>query len=194
MGIIARLEGFARTEEDVNLGDVVAVFGRTAYVPLLTVPALIVFSPLSGIPFLSTFFGLVIGLIALQMTIGKRTLWLPGWLMRRDVSSERLIEALEWLKPAARWIDRVAKRRLAVLTTQPLILIPQIACILCGLAMPFLELVPFSSSMLAAAVLCFAVSFLVRDGVFVVFGGGFMAIAAAIIFAVYTGAISALTH
>jgi len=191
MGIVARLEGLALADDDVNLGEVVVAFGSTAYVPLLMVPALVVFSPLSGIPFLPTVFGLVIALIALQMTIGKRNLWLPGWLMRREVSSERLVKALAWLKPAAAWIDRVAKRRLPFLTALPLILIPQIACIVCGLAMPFLEFVPFSSSMLAAAVLCFSVSFLARDGVFVVLGGVFMAIAAAIILAIYGGAILA---
>lgn len=190
--IIGRLEQLADADDDVNLGDVILAFGTTAYVPILMVPALIVFSPLSGIPFLPTFFGLIIALIALQMTIGKRHLWLPGFLMRREVSSDRLARALKWLTPAAAWLDRNAKRRLSLLTAQPLILVPRVACIACGLAMPFLELVPFSSSFLAAAVLCFSVSFLARDGLFVVLGGVFMALAVAIILLIYGGAILAM--
>jgi hypothetical protein len=38
-----------------------------------------------------------------------------------------------------------------------------------------LEIVPFSSSILGAAVLCFSVSLLTRDGLFVVFGMAIMA-------------------
>ncbi len=191
MEIVGRLEQLAAADADVNLRDVIEAFGSTAFVPILMVPALIVFSPLSGIPFLPTFFGLIIGLIALQMTVGRRRLWLPGWLMGREVSSDRLTKALQWLKPSAAWLDRKAKRRLTLLTAQPLVLIPRIACIVCGLAMPFLELVPFSSSFLAAAVLCFSVSFLARDGVFVVLGGVFMAMALGVLVLIYGGAVLA---
>ncbi len=192
MDIVAELEHLAASKGNVSLGHVATVFGATAYVPVLIVPALIVFSPLSGIPFLPSIFGLMIALVALQMIIGKRSLWLPTWIMRREVSADQLQKALNWLKPAASWLDRTAKRRFLVLTAQPLVLIPQLACVFCGLIMPFLELVPFSSSLLAAAVICFSVSFLARDGVFVVIGGIFMTLAMGVILAVYGNAALAL--
>jgi hypothetical protein len=46
----------------------------------------------------------------------------------------------------------------------------QAMCLICGLSMPFLELVPFSSSILGMAVLFFATSLITRDGLFVLFG------------------------
>ena len=39
-------------------------------------------------------------------------------------------------------------------------------CLICGLAMPVLELVPFTSSFLGGAVALLAISIIVRDGLF----------------------------
>jgi hypothetical protein len=64
------------------------------------------------------------------------------------------------------------------------VLLPQMLCVLCGLAMPFLELLPFSSSLLGMAVLLISVGFLVRDGVYTLAGLVFIFIAASIPFAV----------
>jgi hypothetical protein len=46
--------------------------------------------------------------------------------------------------------------------------------------MPVLELVPFSSSILGMAVLSCSVALIARDGLFVVIGAGFMALAVAV--------------
>ena len=89
MDILDKLEALARAEHDVTLDHVVVAFGQTAFVPTLMVHALIVFSPLSGIPFLPTFFGLLIALTALQLTLGKRRLWLPLVLLRRKRPQSR---------------------------------------------------------------------------------------------------------
>ncbi|MFW6077483.1 MAG: exopolysaccharide biosynthesis protein, partial [Hyphomicrobiales bacterium] len=58
--------------------------------------------------------------------------------------------------------------------------VPQSLCAAAGALMPVLEFVPFSSSILGAAVLCFSVSLLTRDGLFVVFGMAIMAVVAII--------------
>lgn len=193
MDILDKLETLGRADHDVKLEHVVQAFGGTAFVPMLMVHALIVLSPLSGIPFLPTLFGLLIALTALQMVLGKRRLWLPGFLLCREVSSGRLLRALTWLRRPADWLDQRAKRRFTFLTGQPLVLIPQLTCVACGTAMPFLEIVPFSSSLLAAAVICFSVSFLVRDGLFVILGGVFVGLALLVLGLVYGGALMALT-
>jgi hypothetical protein len=44
------------------------------------------------------------------------------------------------------------------------------SCLLCGLAMPFLEVVPFSATSLAVVVSILASALLVRDGLLVAFG------------------------
>jgi hypothetical protein len=52
----------------------------------------------------------------------------------------------------------------------PLSVLPKLVCVLCGAAMPFLELVPFSSSILASAVVLIGLSILARDGLFALLG------------------------
>ena len=142
------------------------------------VPALVIVSPLSGIPLLPSLLGLTIALIGLQMVLGRRHLWLPDWLMRRQMQGARVRPAMARMTGIARWIDRHSRDRLGVLTAVPLVKIPQALAMVAGLMMPFLELIPFSSSVLALAILLFAAGFLSRDGLYIIGGAATMALAA----------------
>lgn len=175
--VLDRLHDLAG-EDSVALRDLVMAFGPASFVSALMVPTLLVISPLSGIPFFSTFCGLTIALIAGQMLFHADHLWLPDFLMNRKVPGPRLRKGVERLGPVAGWIDRHTKARLRIFTSAPLKFLPQLACVVCGASMPFLELLPFSSSILGAAVLCFSISFLARDGLFVLAGGTLMGVAA----------------
>jgi len=166
--------------DEVSVAQVLEGFGPASFVPLLVVPAFLVVTPLSGIPLLPTVLVLVIGLVALQMVARREHLWLPEVLKRRTISGRRLARAVEHARPLARWIDRNSRDRLAIFVAEPLATVARLACAACGLSMPFLELVPFSSSILAAAVLFFSVGFLAHDGLFVLFGVCVMAVAALI--------------
>jgi hypothetical protein len=138
-----------------------------AYLPLA--PALIVVTPLSGIPLLPLICGITIALVSMQMILGRRQIWLPEWLRRRRVRRERLMRALSWLVRPLRVLDRI-RHRLPWLVQRPLAVVPQALCILCGLAMPFLELVPMTSSILGAAVACLAITLVAGDGLFALGG------------------------
>ena len=174
--VVQRL-GALSDRETITLGELVEAFGSASFVPALMVPALLVVSPLSGIPVFSSVCGLTIALIALQMVLSRRFLWLPGWIRRRRLKGEQLGSAVRRLTKLADWLDRHSRARLRVLVEMPGGLVPRIAAALCGAAMPFLELVPFSSSILGTAVLLFSVSFLARDGLYVLAGLIVMAIA-----------------
>ncbi|MGI1663123.1 exopolysaccharide biosynthesis protein [Palleronia sp. KMU-117] len=170
VGVIEHVATLAHNPT-VSVREIVEGFGATSFVPALLVPALIVVSPLSGIPLLSTVCGTIIAIIAIQMIVPFRShLWLPEFLMRRRITSARLVAGLRRLEGPAAWIDARADRRLQFLVVPPLALLPQIACVLCGALMPFLELVPFSSSILATAVVFFCLSLLARDGLFALAG------------------------
>lgn len=166
--------------ERVSVGDLMDRFGAASFAPALMVPALIVVSPLSGIFFLPTVMGLTMALIALQMLVGRRSLWLPAVIRARGLSGPRLIRAAERLERPAAWLDRRTRRRMPVFVVWPLSVVPQLGCLMSGLMMPFLELVPLSSSILGGAITLFAVSFLSRDGLFVILGLALMAIASLI--------------
>ncbi|ANT59850.1 exopolysaccharide synthesis protein [Salipiger sp. CCB-MM3] len=167
--IVDRLRD-AASGDKVSLRDLVESFGESSFLPALMVPALLVVSPLSGIPLFSTFCGLLIAFIAGQMLISRRYLWLPDFLMSRSFDGAKARKAMDKLRKLSDWLDKHAKRRLRVMTSGPMRKVLQLICVLCGLAMPFLELVPFSSSILGVTVLCFATAMLVRDGLFATVG------------------------
>jgi len=175
--VLERIETLASADE-VTLRSLIEAFGTASFVPALMVPALLVVSPLSGIPAFSSICGLTIALIALQMLFRREHLWLPGVLMRRRISGHRLRSGMARTLRIAAWIDTHSRDRLWVLTRGPGIAVPRLLAMLSGAAMPLLELVPFSSSLLGTAVLFFSVSFLAKDGVYVIAGMAMMAIAA----------------
>lgn len=174
--VLNRLEDLA-TGKNVTLGDLIAAFGERSFVPALMIPALLVVSPLSGIPLFSSICGLTISLISIQILAARKHLWLPDRLKRRQLDTGTLTSAIRRIRGPVNWIDRHSAPRLGTLFQRPLSWLTQISCVLSGAIMPFLELVPFSSSILGTAVLCFSVGFLTRDGVFMILGAIIMAAA-----------------
>lgn len=151
--------------ERINLGDVVDALGKQSLAPLLLVPGLLVVSPLSGIPGLSSLGGLTIALIALQLMLSRgEGVWLPGFLRRRGLSGESYGRALGFVEPALRWLGRHLRPRLRWLTRRPLVLVPEAICLVSGLTMPLLEVLPLTSTLLAAGVSLLALAILTRDG------------------------------
>lgn len=186
--IVARLDRLAE-RDSVTLGDILASFGQASFVPALMLPALLVFSPLSGIPFFSSICGLTIAAVSAQMLVRRRHIWLPRLLRERGLSGARLHQALGAMARTGRWIDRNTGERLRLLTAQPIASLFTLVCLCAGLAMPFLELVPFSSSVLGLAVLLIAAAFLTRDGLYALAGLGVFTAAPMIPLALWIGLV-----
>jgi hypothetical protein len=169
--ILGRLEQVSQART-VTLGDVVAAFGARSFLPMLMVPALLLISPLSGIPLFSSVCGLTISLVAAQMLWpGRDSLWLPARLMRQQVRGVRARQAVARLDRLGRWLDGHARRRFAPLVTGAggrAVL--GAACLFAGSVIPLFELVPFTSSLLGLAVLLIATGLMTRDGLFAVLG------------------------
>ena len=155
--------------ETISVETLMRSFGHTSFVPLLILPALILITPLSGIPGLSTVCGIIIMLIAGQRLVGHRQIWLPGWIRRRTVKSANLRNGLSKLLPATRFIDGFSRIRLTFLFRWPFLFVLPLACVMFGAVMPLLEFVPFSSSLIGVAVTLIAFSMLTRDGLFALF-------------------------
>lgn len=178
--ILARIRG-AITGPSVSVGTLVRAMDPAVHPVLLLLPALILVSPLSGIPGLSSLGGLTIALVASQILLGRPTIWLPGFVLRRSLSADRVQRALDRLDRPARFIDSRAVPRAGwffALAGREMALI---TCIACGLAMPFLELVPFSATTLAVVVTILAAALVVRDGAMAAIGLGTLGAAIVII-------------
>lgn len=154
----------------VYVSDIVEALGHASFGPLILIPALLVFSPLSGIPGMSSVCGVSIALIALQWPLGRRHVWLPAWLKRRQLRRDRLSKATDSLRRPIALVDRLTRSRLHVLVRPPMSVANELLCLACGLAMPMLELVPLSSSILGLAVALLAVASISRDGVLAALG------------------------
>lgn len=177
--IVDEIDTLARNHT-LDLRNIVALFGPQSFIAIILVPALIVVSPLSGIPFLPSICGLLIAVVASQMLIGRPYVWLPQSFLDKSIDGERAHKAIERIRGVIDWLDSHARGRLRWMVAMPFVKLPQALCISCGLAMPFLELLPFSSSILGLAVVSFCTAFLTRDGLFVVIGMVSMAIASII--------------
>lgn len=153
----------------VSVEDIVQCIGPRSVLPLLLIPALTAATPLSGIPGLSMMCGLLIALISAEMLLRFDHVWLPARLMRQNVEGQRVRDMMHKIRPWLAWLDRHTHDRLTVLFHRPLIFVPQIFCVLSGLVMPFLEFIPFSSSIVATGVCFLALSLLTRDGLFFIF-------------------------
>lgn len=156
--------------ERVSVSDIVERIGDGAFAPLMLVPALVIISPASAILGLSSFCGMIIALIALQMVLGRQTLWLPRFILDRTVPNARLDKAVGWLGGPARFIDGLTRKRLTRLVEPPFTRLWAALCMLLALVIPVFELVPMSATIIASAIALFGLAMLARDGLFVVLG------------------------
>ena len=163
--IIDRVAEITR-EGPVSLDRVVGAFEQAGFAAMLIVPAAAVVTPLSGIPLFSSLCGLTIFLIAAQWLLKRDRVWLPAWLGRQSLEGDKIRLAMDKLRPAARWLDDHSRKRARFLFRQPLRALLPVTCLMFGALMPLLELVPFSSSLLGAAVCLIAFSLQTRDGLY----------------------------
>ncbi|MDB6178944.1 exopolysaccharide biosynthesis protein [Paracoccus sp. Z330] len=160
----------ASDEDQTSIAQILRALGDRSFAANLLIAAAAVVSPLSGIPLFSSFCGIAIVIISAQMLMDRDHLWLPDFLMSKKVDTSRLRKASQRIRKPASWMDGVAHVRLACLVRHPSLFCSQVICMLCGLAMPFLEVLPFTSSIMGAIVCMFAFGMLARDGLFTIFG------------------------
>lgn len=181
---ILRRAGRTASGDQVSVRTLFDAIGPAGFGPLLFLPAVAVVTPLSGIPGFSSICGILITLIALQWVMGRNRIWLPQFLLNRTMDGDALRRALDAAVPYAAWLDRRTTPRLSFLLVPPMTSVPLMAATLFGAAMPLLELVPFSSSLLGLGICLIAVAQTTRDGV--------LALVALAPFAVSGGIIAAI--
>lgn len=178
--ILDRICDTAGKGDRVSIGDIVTALGNRGHAPFLVVLPLIELSPIGGIPGVPTALAAVVILIAAQLAIGHRTLWLPGFVQRRSVKSRAARTAARKVRPVARFMDRWFHGRLPFLTRGPAIRIVGAMCVLLALTVPPLEVLPFASSAPMLAIASFGLALLVRDGLLMIVAGVLSATAIAL--------------
>lgn len=158
--VILQLHRASRGADKVSLGDLVDAMGPSSMAAVLLVPSLLLVSPLSGVPGASIVGGVTIALISGQIVLRREKVWLPEFVRARTLPGARLRRALAWLRKPARRFDGFAPARPGgggnAWWTPALALL----CFFMGLGMPMLELVPFSSTIVASLVSALAMTML----------------------------------
>lgn len=165
--LLDRIGELARHNQEVSIGMVVDSVGSRSFGPLLMLIGITLFSPLSGVPGMSFFMASFVLLIAVQLLIGRKHFWLPHYILNRSLEHEKLQTVLDWLAKPARVIDRMLKPRLTFLVHDAARYGIAGVCVVIGLCMPFMELVPFSSSAAGLALLALGTSLVMHDGLLV---------------------------
>ncbi|MEE4211760.1 MAG: exopolysaccharide biosynthesis protein [Parvularcula sp.] len=167
--VLDRLKEAVRSKQHVEkgkatVGVVLDAFGSRSYGPFLLVPALIEMSPIGGIPGVPTILAVFILSAAVQMLMGRDHIWVPGFFERRHINGDKVVAVDKKVRPAARWLDKHTRARIPLLLRKGGVMGAAIAVILLCLTVPPLELVPFASTLPMAAIACFGLALLARDG------------------------------
>lgn len=166
--MLDRFEESARGEERVSLGAIVEAVGARSFGPLLLMAGVIMVSPLSGIPSIPTSMAIVILLIAGQLLFCRKYFWLPRWLLRRSLASDKFTRGIKLLRRPARFIDGWLRPRLSVFIDGISIYVIAGVCVLIAVCLPVMEIVPFSAHGAGLALTAFGLSLIARDGLLAV--------------------------
>src|SRR5690606_16674670 len=112
---------------------------------------------------------LVLSIVA-QLLFHSEHLWLPRWLLQRSVAREKLCKALGWLERPARFVDRLLRPRLTFLVRGAGRYLVAAVTGFVALAMPAMELVPFSANGAGAALTAFGLALVAADGLVALIG------------------------
>lgn len=156
----------SQSGERVTLGALSVWFGDSAFGALMLLLALIGMLP--SIPGTSGFVGAAIGVIALQLIVGARSLWLPRGIAERSFPRTGLAKVLDRVSGPLRWIESWSSPRLLFLFSplgrRAIGLLCLAMAVTLALPLPLLNFVP------ALSIAFCAFGLLQRDGIAVLFG------------------------
>ena len=161
--LLDRLDN-AATGERIDVECMMQAVGRSSFGALLLLGGLVTLSPLGVIPGIPTLIAVAVLIVCVQLLLGRRHFWLPAWVLRRSIASQRFRRALTWLQKPARFGDRLVRPRLTALTTDAAIKVIAFGCIGVAMAMPVMEVVPFSANLAGIALTAFGLAVIAHDG------------------------------
>lgn len=147
--------------QDLRFADLLAGLGRRAFGMMLFVASLPAFIPVPGVA--GAISGPLCALVGLQLLVGLRKPWLPGFIARRGPKRASLVKFDNMLSPWLARLERLVRPRM----TQ--VLDHRLAAMFTGLLLTVLGLllalpIPFTNYLFGALMVVFALALLERDG------------------------------
>lgn len=163
--LLNQIRESASGARQVSVGDILNGVGERSFGPVVLLAGLITIAPLIGdIPGVPTMLGMIVLLTLGQLLFRRRSIWMPSWISQRSVPRDKLLKGLDWLNKPARFLDRWTGPRLTFLVDGPGLYMMAIICMAVAMAMPAMEVVPFSANGAGAALMAFGLAIVARDG------------------------------
>lgn len=163
--LLGRIGNAARDSDRVSLRAITEELGSRSFGPLLLLAGLVILTPIVGdIPGVPTLMAMIVLLVAGQLLIGRRHLWLPRWLLDRAVARGKVDKALLWVRRPAQLIDRILRPRLTVFVAGPGVYAIALVCVVIAAATPPMEFVPFTANGAGIALTAFGLALIAKDG------------------------------
>ena len=173
--------------QDLRFADLLAGLGRRAFGMMLFVASLPAFIPVPGVA--GAISGPLCALVGLQLLVGLRKPWLPGFIARRGPKRASLVKFDNMLSPWLARLERLVRPRM----TQ--VLDHRLAAMFTGLLLSVLGLllalpIPFTNYLFGALMVVFALALLERDGALMLLCW-LTGIITIVVFGVLSGALAA---
>ncbi len=157
---------------DMSMGELLGAVGRQSYGPLLLIIGLFAISPATVIPGMTWFAAGLTLLVAGQMAVGLKHMWLPRWVLNakapRALVRVGVREARDW----SGRIDGLLRPRLSFLARPPFVNVVALMCIAAALITFPLGLIPLAPLAPGLAVVFFGLGMTARDGLWLALGAG----------------------
>jgi len=156
----------ASPQERIAIGELLDGFGDRSFGAAMLLLALPNTVPLP--PGASTIFGLPLMLIAAQLALGRRTVWLPAAIRNRSIATTVFSRIVHATRPYLRRAERLLQPRLHIMLSPMAMRANGVACLVLALliALP----IPLANFLSGLSVACFSLGLLRHDGVAVLAG------------------------
>jgi hypothetical protein len=156
-----------RSDPRLTMEELVGAFGERGFGALLLMLGLI--SALVGtIPGSTTVIGVPILIVGMQLLFRRDEVWLPGWILKRDLPRSAFAEAAAKVKARLQRVERFSRPRLSWMSTDLSEALIGLMCVIWALIL-MLPLIGFNlvPSLIVAA---FGFGLMQRDGVVMLIG------------------------
>jgi hypothetical protein len=190
--LASSLEPFLKLRQaELTLGDMLGrIESADGPGPILFILTLPVLLPLP--PGVSMVLALPLLLVAPQIIVGRREIWLPKGLSGRPIKRAPLVKLIKRVLPPLERLEKVVHPRLQFLTGRAGACVVGVACTL--LAVVLVLPIPFANLVPALALGAFSIGLTRKDGLFVLAGYGLIAVAIGVITLGIHGFSLALSH
>lgn len=157
-----------KLEQAISFEEIIELLGTRAFGIALLLFSLPNALPFSVIPGLAFVFSTPIFFIAVQMILGRSTLWLPDIIAKKTVSQKSLAKIINTTLPYLKKAEFFLKPRWAFMTSRPMEILNGLVILV--LALLLILPIPFSNFIFAIQLIVFSMGLIEKDGIFIVLG------------------------